>query len=145
MARIDTARDNYSLPLPGAPGLPRAGCGAPAQQAGSGCSCSRRLTAGCVWGCSRRPECAPLVQAPAVGSWGPPQAGSSGGTLQKQSLWAQRGKMLLLDLCILQGEIHRAGSRHAEEGRIPAGRDMYENRSLTISLSFLFSTRRSQR
>lgn len=55
----------------------------------------------------------------------------------------QRKKMWLLDSCVLQGEVKRAGLGNGEQGCIHAGRDVYENRFLIISLSLLFSTRSS--
>lgn len=69
-------------------------------------------------------------------SQGPPQAGSPGAlcssTAQKDVAFG-----------LMQGEVKRAGLGNGEQGCIHAGRDVYENRFLIISLSLLFSTRSS--
>lgn len=117
---------------------PRA-CGCvPAQEAGPDCFRQCRLTVGCIWGCSRglsMPHwCRLLLRV---------SGASTGWELRSRFAEAQHWKILLLGLGILRGEIHRAGSRQAEEGHIPDGRDMHD-RSSIISLSSLFSTRCSQ-
>lgn len=80
------------------------------------------------------PRCCRLVlQGPGV----PPCAGSSGGTWQKHSLWAQHGKMLLWT-CMYCKEKYMGLALVVQRRD---GRDMYANRSRIIPLFFLFSTR----
>lgn len=120
--------------------------------------CSIQLQPGCAWssraptcaqqspgstgwslllllllGCS---QCAPLLQAAAAG----PRGASAGWELRWHLAEAQRGKMLLW-ACIYHKQKYGLAFVVRRGGR----RDMYANISRVIALSFLLSTRCSQR